>query len=242
MSFYWKYSPAHFLGYQNWKKYLQPGKKEGEKGRKGRRGSLKVREVVVVREKKKKKKTLDFFFWPSYGKRDCRSLPPWSGRWPWMPEAITGHFWGPGCPYFHSFFLRGSVKILIARYIWSHQYLSPGIWKSFSHIYLTLSITVEVFLSLEAGLPPGGFYLLNVDCIFPIVHALTCPPSRFSWWPVFLATQAVALRRWLTVTYICLCNTHIGRVSVGGISWAWHLCIPFTDCENLYGIYVTAAP
>lgn len=38
------------------KQYLQPGKKEGEKGRKGRRGSLKVREVVVVGKKKRKRK------------------------------------------------------------------------------------------------------------------------------------------------------------------------------------------
>ena len=38
------------------KKYLRPGKKEGEKSRKGRRGSLKVREVVVVGKNERKRK------------------------------------------------------------------------------------------------------------------------------------------------------------------------------------------
>ena len=37
------------------KKYLWPGKKEGEKSRKGRRGSLKVREVVVGKKERKRK-------------------------------------------------------------------------------------------------------------------------------------------------------------------------------------------
>lgn len=74
---------------------------------------------------------------PATENGDCRSLPPWSGQWSWMAEVITGHFlWGPRYPNLHYFFLRGCVKILIACYIWSDQYLSPGIWKSFSHIYL----------------------------------------------------------------------------------------------------------
>ena len=53
-----------------------------------------------------------------------------------------------------------------------------------------------MFLSLEAGLPPGGFYLLNVDCIFPF-----CPCSDLPTFMVFLMTCLSGHSGFEEVTY-----------------------------------------